>query len=364
MADTTQKTDFYVARTDLEKCSVAEAAVPDMLEEGQALLKVERFAFTANNITYAAFGEAMRYWEFFPAPEGQGQIPVWGFAEVVTSRAEGAAPGERVYGYLPMSTHLVVEPVKADAAGFFDGAAHRRELPVIYNHYVRCATDPGYAAKTEELQMLFRPLFMTSWLINDFLEDNDFFDGKAVILSSASSKTAFGLAFLLKAGTGARVIGLTSGGNVEFVEGLGCYDQVLAYDDIATLDASEPVVFVDFAGSGPLRSALHHFFADKLKYSCSVGASHWDQPRGGEALPGAKPTLFFAPSQAQKRAKEWGTAGLMARFAADWAAFLGPVSSWISVIEGRGPAAVEEVYKATLAGDVPPHEGHILSLWD
>lgn len=364
MADTTQKTDFYVARTDLEKCSVAEAAVPDMLEEGQALLKVERFAFTANNITYAAFGEAMRYWEFFPAPEGQGQIPVWGFAEVVTSRAEGAAPGERVYGYLPMSTHLVVEPVKADAAGFFDGAAHRRELPVIYNHYVRCATDPGYAAKTEELQMLFRPLFMTSWLINDLLEDNDFFDGKAVILSSASSKTAFGLAFLLKAGTGARVIGLTSGGNVEFVEGLGCYDQVLAYDDITTLDASEPAVFVDFAGSGPLRSALHHFFAENLKYSCSVGASHWDQPRGGEALPGAKPTLFFAPSQAQKRAKEWGTAGLMARFAADWAAFLGPVSSWISVIEGRGPTAVEAVYLATLAGKVPPHEGHILSLWD
>jgi hypothetical protein len=28
-------------------------------------------------------GDAVRYWEYFPADEPWGQIPVWGFAELV-----------------------------------------------------------------------------------------------------------------------------------------------------------------------------------------------------------------------------------------------------------------------------------------
>lgn len=31
----------------------------------------------------AVMGDAVRYWEFFPADEPWGQIPVWGFAELV-----------------------------------------------------------------------------------------------------------------------------------------------------------------------------------------------------------------------------------------------------------------------------------------
>jgi hypothetical protein len=32
------------------------------------------------------------------------------------------------------------------------------------------------------------------------------------------------------------------------------------------------------------------------------------------------------------------------------------------VIEGRGPAAVKQVYVDTLAGRIPPQQGHMLSL--
>lgn len=93
-----------LARLQFERpCGDAEARS----RSGQAQLRIEHFALTANNITCAAFGESMRYWQFFRAGDRWGCIPVWGFATVTESRAEGAAVGERVYGHLPMATHLV-----------------------------------------------------------------------------------------------------------------------------------------------------------------------------------------------------------------------------------------------------------------
>jgi hypothetical protein len=37
---------------------------------------------------------------------------------------------------------------------------------------------------------------------------------------------------------------------------------------------------------------------------------------------------------------------------------------WLTVVEGRGPAAVKRVYQDTLAGRIPPDQGHMLSLLD
>ena len=48
---------------------------------------MDKFALTANNVTYAAFGDAMHYWKFFPGPDDEsGRVPVWGFADVADSR--------------------------------------------------------------------------------------------------------------------------------------------------------------------------------------------------------------------------------------------------------------------------------------
>jgi hypothetical protein len=370
--------DFQVRRDDLRVCRFATApgadAVP--LAPGEALLRVEAFAFTANNITYAAFGEAMSYWHFFPAPEGWGRIPVWGFAVVERSAHDGLAAGERLYGYLPMSTHLVVRPERVDAGGFSDGAAHRRALHPVYNRYLRTAADPGYDPRREAEQMLLRPLFTTSFLIDDFLADNDFFGAQTVVLSSASSKTAWGTAFQLSArgGAGARrvsVLGLTSPANLAYTERLGCYDRVLPYDRVADLPADVPTVYVDMAGNAGLRAAVHGHLRDALRYSCAVGGTHWDHlgTGGGErpaALPGPKPALFFAPAQVKKRYADWGPGGLEQRLAQAWQRLLGPLSDpsrgWLRVVRGHGPAAVEQVYRDTLDGRTRPDEGHVLSL--
>src|SRR5215218_9740264 len=162
--------DFLVKRDDLHTCRVEDRGSAE-LEPGQALLRIDSFGLTANNVTYAVFGETMSYWDFFPAEEGWGRVPVWGFAEVERSQAESVEPGTRLYGYLPPSSHLVVSPVHADQRGFVDGSPHRAALPAAYQRYEVTDADPFYRTDTEEIQMLLRPLFVTSFLIDDQLAD-------------------------------------------------------------------------------------------------------------------------------------------------------------------------------------------------
>jgi hypothetical protein len=229
--------DFLVRKNALAETRVAPATDLDAvaIHAGEVLAAVDRFAFTANNITYAVFGEMMRYWDFYPAAEGWGRIPVWGFADVVRSQCSGIQPGERLFGYWPMSTWTVLRPSNTTAAAFHDASGHRQHLPAIYNSYTRVAADPGYDAQREDLQMLLRLLFLTSFLIDDFLAGNDFFGARSVVITSASSKTALSLAHCLHVNRrgAVEVVGLTSPRNVKFVERLGCYDKALSYGDLA-----------------------------------------------------------------------------------------------------------------------------------
>jgi hypothetical protein len=202
-------TDFLVNRDDLRQCRIDSGEEPQ-IGAGQALLRVDSFGLTANNITYAVMGEAMSYWDFFPAAEGWGRVPMWGFAEVERSEAEDVDPGARLYGYLPPSSHLVVAPTGADERGFVDGSPHRAALPPVYNRYLAAASDPFYRQRTEEMQMLLRPLFFTSFLIDDQLADEGLAGRGLVVFSSASSKTAIAAAFLLGQREGVELVGLTS----------------------------------------------------------------------------------------------------------------------------------------------------------
>ncbi len=352
-------THFLVDKKNIHNHSISEAE-STKIGDNEVLLKIDHFAFTANNITYAAFGDAMKYWDFFPAQNNNGRVPVWGFADVIESNCEGVNVGERLYGYYPMSSHLKITPVNASGAGFSDGSSHRQHLSPIYNFYSRTTGDAGYVADMEDLQMIFRPLFMTSFLIDDFLDDNDFFGAEQVVLSSASSKTAYGLAFLLALRKNVKVIGLTSSGNKSFVAAMGSYDTTISYDEISILDANKKTVFVDMAGNGTVRTNVHHHFADNLKYSCSVGASHWDQMGSNEGLPGAKPTLFFAPAQGQKRNQDWGAEGFQKRTGQAWLKFIAKAQGWTNVVTSEGTDKMSEVYDAVLKGNASPKDGHIL----
>ena len=355
--------DFLVKRDDLRTCRIADNDAP-ALEPGEALLRIDAFGLTANNVTYAVLGDLMSYWDFFPAADGWGRVPMWGFAEVTASEAEGVEAGTRVYGYLPPSTDLVVKPVDVSERGFVDGAAHRASLPSAYQRYTATDADPIYSADTEELQMLLRPLFTTAFLIADQLTDEGLAAVGPVIFSSASSKTAIGAAHALAQSDATTVIGLTSARSAEFVEGLGIYDRVVTYDAIDSLE-SEPATFVDIAGDGGVRHSVHAHYGDELQASMTVGVTHWEElAAGGGDLPGPAPTLFFAPDRVVKRAEDWGGAGLEARLAEAWHPFCEWTGGWLELIRGDGLEAAEAAYLDVLEGRVRPQTAHVISLAD
>ncbi len=355
--------DFLVHKTDWRRHRFAEGPVPE-LGAGQVLFRVDRFAFTANNISYALVGDALGYWRFFPAPEGWGRLPTMGFGDVLRSTHPDVAEGTRCFGFFPMSRHLVIEPGAVTASQIVDAAAHREGLAPAYAQYSPVEHDALYDAGHEDALILLRGLFLTSFLADDALAEHDHYGASAILISSASSKTAIALGHRVSGAGRARAVGLTSERNLEFVRKLGCYDQVLTYDEIGSLDASLPSVYVDLAGSAPVRHTVHGHFRESLRHSCSIGATHWSADSVSEALPGPEPEFFFAPAQIQKRLKDWGRDGFQERLGAAWADFRSFAEGWLEVQRGRGREAVERVYLETLEGRTRPEHGHVLSIWD
>ena len=353
--------DFEISRADLELCRFEDGPAVE-LAPGQALLAVSHFGLTSNNITYAKFGDAMSYWDFFPAPDGWGRMPVWGFADVAESLAPGVQVGTRLYGYLPPSTHLVVAPAHVSERGFVDASPHRAALPSAYNGYTATTHDPIYTEASEDGQMLLRPLFFTSWLIDDFLADADFFGAGTVVLSSASSKTSSGLAFLLSRREGIEVVGMTSARSRGFTDSLGVYDHVVEYGDAGSLPSGR-AVYVDMAGDAAVRSEVHGHFGADLVHSAVVGATHHD--RMGDVpddLPGPRPRFFFAPERVVARTKDWGREGLERNIAGSWAPYLEWAQGWMKVIHSSGEDALRGAYLDLLAGRIDPASAHVLSL--
>jgi hypothetical protein len=349
--------DLLIARDDLSKTRLDDVAEPSP-GPGEAVLRVDRVGLTANNVTYAVLGDTMGYWTFFPAQEGWAHVPLWGFADVVASTVAGVDVGHRYFGYYPTASHLVVQPGQVTTTGFRDVAEHRAGLPSPYNGYQLVDTDPAYTKEHEDLQALYRPLFFTSFLLADFLSDNAFFGARTAVLSSASSKTAYGTAFLLE---GIGRVGLTSAGNVAFTESLGCYEQVLTYDDVASLPSDAPTLYADMAGSRDLRAALHLHLGEALVHDAVVGITHIDElGAGGESLPGPKPAFFFAPDQMVKRRADWGPNGIEERYGAAWRRFVPHVQGWVDVVEGSGPQALNDVWLEVLANKSAPRVGNVL----
>ena len=347
---------------DLTDCRIEQSEIPDPAPD-RCILRIDRFALTANNITYGLASSQLGYWEFFPWDGAYGRIPVWGFADVVASAVADVREGTRVYGFLPMSSHLEIEPGKITAHGMTDVAPARQGKAPIYNQYSNCAADPIYAPEHEGMISLFRPLYTTSFLLDDFFRTNAFFGAEAVVLTSASSKTALGMAQALRAGgtTDVQIIGLTSAGNSGFVQSLNLYDQVVTYDDLDSIMARS-VAYVDMAGNGDVRRALHERYGDALKHACLVGGTHWTgRNRDVKGLPGPQPEFFFAPSYAQQRIADWGGPGFQRRLGAAWFDFLSKAIDWIEVVETRGPEAVRSVYLQTQRGQVPPNIGNVVS---
>lgn len=356
------KREMLVRRDDLPHIAINETIAPDP-QTGEVLLAIEAFAVTANNVTYAVVGDQMGYWNFFPAPEGWGIVPVWGYARVITSAVPEIAVGERVYGYLPMASHLIVQPGKISAGLFRDMAAHRQPMSAVYNQYRRLAADPAHDPAREDMRMLFEPLFLTSFLIEDTLRRAGWHGADSVVLTSASSKTALGTAYACRATSpGVRRIGLTGVGNVAFVERTGLYDAVLAYDGLDRLDLAGSAVIIDFAGDIALLRSLYNRFDGNLARCLRVGVTHHDERGGGQGMPGPSPVWFFAPDAATALIREIGQDGFNAGVAARWQGFVDMAAGLVRVEYGGGIDALQHIWRAQVVGQAEPDTGSIVRM--
>jgi len=357
-------------KANLEQARIHSEAIPE-IKEGEALLRICNLALTTNNITYAAFGETphLRYWGFYPTnDQAWFHMPAWGFAEIVETSVEGLHKGERFYGFWPVASHVVMKPVRVSERGFYDGAEHRLELTSAYNQYQRVSTDAAYRAEDENYQMLLRPLFITSFMLADFLQDNDFFGARRIVISSASSKTAYGTAFCLENNPKVELIGLTSSGNTDFVDNLGCYQRAMAYDEVEQLDASVPTLYVDFSGNNELRNRIHAHFNDNLVHSCFAGSSQNHEHLSAADAPahGPAPQPYFAPYQIKKRNADWGAAEVTRKFNEAQLAFIqrvkNPQQPWMLVNEHVGLEQAKKLVEDLVAGRIDPKEGHAVVL--
>lgn len=334
---------------------------PSVLSEGQVRLRIERFALTSNNVTYAASGFTIGYWKFFPSNQKDwGLVPVWGFAHVVESKSRVVSVGERFYGFYPFASELVMEPVAHGGHAVRDAAPHRADLPLVYNIYSRASAAPK---DSDPYQALMQPLIATSYLLYDWLMDNNWFGAEQIIIGSASSKTGLGLtAFLSKhADKTFRVVGLTSQGNADFVDELGFCDQIVTYDDVENLDQVASV-YVDMAGNGEVKKRLHSRLDGHLKHSSAVGASHWDQFAPQLDLAGPKPEFFFAPSQIEKRKKDWGKGVIEKKIGEATQMIVEDAMRWLSLETHIGLESAMTPYAALTAGKANPKVGHVVEV--
>jgi hypothetical protein len=353
--------DIQVSKSDLREARAVDVA-QGALAEGAARLRLELFALTANNITYAAMGaSALGYWDFFPAPEGWGRPPVWGFGTVVQSNASGVEEGARCYGYFPISETLDVTPVKAGPRGFSDGAPHRSAKAAIYNFYLNTAADPAYDAAFEPEQTLFRPLYGTGWWLADCVHQGR---PRAIVISSASSKTALATAHQLRRLGGAEIVALTSPRNAGYVRQTGLYDRTVTYGEAASLRADAPVAYLDFLGRQELSAAVHRALGADLARSIMIGATDWTgaagvtQPVAG-ALPGPAPEFFFVPTYAAERLKDNPELGVAMQ--RDLRAFYEASRAFVTPRRLSGADAILESWARLAAGETSPREGLVLS---
>ena len=351
--------ELQLRRDDITHQRTIETS-PTPLASDAARLRIDLFSLTSNNVTYAAMGEGMLgYWDFFPAADGWGRPPCWGFATIESSNVPGLAVGARFWGYFPVGTHLDVVPAHINEHGFTDTAMHRQAKAPVYNRYFATAADVSYVADREAEQTLFRPLYATGWWAADCIA-RGVPTPRTAILSSASSKTALSTAHQLRRLGDTFIVGLTSPRNRAYVASTGLYDRTVTYDEVGILIVEGPAVFVDYLGRRNVTAAIHHQLGAALVRSLTIGIADWTAmaraSADGSPLEGVIPEFFFVPDYMASRVGEEGPA-LNARMVEDMRQFYAASGTLVRPVVGRGTQAVETSWRQLTSGEVAPDVG-------
>lgn len=405
---------------------LVESPRPADVPAYHVLLKVDRFGFSANNITYQALGEhpSLRYYDFYPAPtvpsqdispKTHGVVPVWGFATVLVSSHPKVHVGERLYGYFAPTKYLLlpIDPTDINKHAMYVPRPHFPPDRRLYNQITRTSSDPQYTSTTEDLQMIYRPLFWTSYWCEDWLFHGSPGSGyhggcDRILISSASSKTAFCFAYCIRnraQSTGEtgkiELIGLTSTKNLKFTQHLDLYDQVHTYEAFTSHPSfrngkGNRWIYVDVTGNTSLNLKVTSHFTntqDKLVVSISLGATNTtpeltrssqftEQDAKGvmgtanstiglpspssstSGEPQLKLERFFTPEWVAVRRRQLPLSEIFAMQDREWHRLMKDCIPWIEIERVYGPEGVKKSYERIVSGGgVGPDKGLVWSLW-
>jgi hypothetical protein len=347
--------DLFFRRDDLTASEVRPSVVPP-LGAGEVRLAVERLAITNSTACYARLRDSpMRFLDVFPAPKGLARVPAWGFARVVESRHPRVMVGGRYFGFLPMSTCHVIRPDVVDG-GLFDATPGRDFLHDWYRVY-----ETATPHELDDRKALLHPLFPASFTLAEFVAEQRVVD---VLITSASSKVAIGLAEELRRRGGVRTIGITSVGHEPFVTGLGRYDCVICYDGISRLAGERQAMLVDLTNSVELIKEVYRVIAGRLAATVLVGFTHPRVITTAPALADPVPLHFFAPAMEQSQIRREGGQSYRLRYEEAESRFVAGSAAWLAVRRGHGPVALADTLHLALSGDQPPTVGDIVYLAD
>jgi len=166
----TDSSENHIVTTDL---SLLPPLAPNNIR-----LQVRMCSLTANNLTYARLAAAANWWDAFPVPNFlpspyndeniYGIVPVWGYAEILSTRIEGLKPGSILYGFWPSSTlpiDLELEPTEP-AGHYIDKTPHRQTMWSYYHRYILMNQPLDLTSPTLASELIFKPLFECSHSLN------------------------------------------------------------------------------------------------------------------------------------------------------------------------------------------------------
>ena len=236
--------------------------------------------------------------------------------------------------------------------------------------------------------MLYRPLFWTSYWCEDWMFSSKYRDANQIIISSASSKTAFCLAYLIKKRitkgdiSNVTLTGITSKSNLGFTRGLHLYDKVLEYDSFASLKPTSgngKWIYADLAGNENFNDRLFSHLGSNLVAGIALGLTNLS-PSAPDASSikwstntftntpsnAGKKELeqFFMPEWLNVRRHQFSIEEISALQNRAWKDLMKDCGSWVKMKHISGGDAVKLAYGKVTKGGFGPDEGMIWSLWD
>lgn len=210
--------------------------------------------------------------------------------------------------------------------------------------------------------------------MEDHLNETNYKNLRTVLISSASSKTAFIVAYRIQKRVEAsngklnlKIVGLTSRSNLTFTRNLGFYNQVFAYDEVKNIpmvSRMKDCLYIDVSGSQALNASI----TDSIKPELTISLGMTSVEGGNtDSIGGAKDNKegresFFMPEWLAVRLKQLGAKQLKEMQKAAWDQLMDDCSPWLNIETYRGRQDVLAAYKKTLKGGVPPDRGQMFSL--